>query len=99
MPVPVMDVFGREQVVYQESALDEETLQEIAQITGGRYYRAIDTAELGNIYDEINSLEQSQIEIESYTRYRELAGLLLVPALLILLAEMILRKTALRKLP
>ena len=99
MPVPVMDVFGREQVVYQESALDEETLQEIAQITGGRYYRAIDTAELGKIYDEINSLEQSQIEIESYTRYRELAGLLLVPALLILLAEMVLRKTALRKLP
>jgi Ca-activated chloride channel family protein len=99
VPVPVMDVFGREQVVYQESALDEETLQEIAQITGGRYYRAIDTAELGKIYDEINSVEQSQIEIESYTRYRELAGLLLVPALLILLAEMVLRKTALRKLP
>ena len=99
VPVPVMDVFGREQVVYQESALDEETLQEIAQITGGRYYRAIDTAELGKIYDEINSLEQSQLEIESYTRYRELAGLLLVPALLIFLAEMVLRKTALRKLP
>jgi Ca-activated chloride channel family protein len=97
--VPAVDVFGREQVVYQESALDEETLREIAQVTGGRYYRAIDTAELQQIYDEINSLEQSQIEMESYTRYRELAGLLLVPALLIFLAELVLSRTVLRKLP
>ena len=99
VPVPTTDIFGRERVVYQESVLDEETLQGIADITGARYYRAIDTAELGQIYDEINHLEQSQIEIESYTRYRELAGLLLVPALLIFLAEMVLRRTALRKLP
>ena len=99
VPVPAVDVFGREQVVYQESALDEETLREIARATGGRYYRAIDTTELQQIYDEINGLEQSQIEIESYTRYRELAGLLLVPALLIFLAELVLRRTVLRKLP
>lgn len=99
VPVPVKDVFGREQVVYQESALDEATLQEIAEVTGGRYFRAEDTAELGQIYDEINGLEQSQIEIESYTRYQELAALLLVPALLLLLAELVLRKTILRKLP
>ena len=99
VPVPTTDVFGRERVVYQESVLDEETLREIADITGGRYYRAFDTAELGQIYDEINSLEQSQIEMESYTRYRELAGLLLVPALLIFLIEMVLRRTVLRKLP
>jgi Ca-activated chloride channel family protein len=99
VPVPTTDMFGRERVVYQESVLDEETLQEIADITGGRYYRAFDTAELGQIYDEINSLEQSQIEMESYTRYRELASLLLVPALLIFLIEMVLRRTVLRKLP
>ena len=99
VPVPTTDMFGRERVVYQESVLDEETLQGIADITGARYYRAIDTAELGQIYDEINRLEQTQIEIESYTRYRELAGLLLLPALLIFLAEMVLRRTVLRKLP
>jgi Ca-activated chloride channel family protein len=99
VPVPVTDAFGYERVVYQESALDEAVLQEIADNTGGRYYRAYDTAELGQIYDEINSLEQSHIEIESYTRYRELAGLLLVPALLIFLIEMVLRQTVLRKLP
>ena len=99
VPVPVTDLFGQQQIVYQESTLDEATLQEIADATKGRYYRAIDTAELTQIYDEINSLEQSQIEMESYTRYRDLAGLLLVPALLIFLVEMVLRRTVLRKLP
>jgi len=99
VPVPVTDAFGRQQVVYQESTLDEATLQEIAETTGGRYFRAEDTAELEQIYDEINALEQSQIEIESYTRYRELAVWLLVPALFLLLAELALRKTVLRRLP
>ena len=99
VPVPTTDLFGREQVVYQESTLDEATLQEIADVTGGRYFRAVDTAELAQIYDEINALEQSQIEIESYTRYRELAPWLLVPALGLFLAEVALRKTVFRKLP
>jgi Ca-activated chloride channel family protein len=99
VPVPVQDVFGRQQVVMQESALDEATLQAIAAETGGRYYRAIDTGDLKQIYDEINSLEQSNIEVESYTRYREWAVWLLVPALLLLLAELTLRKTVFRKLP
>jgi Ca-activated chloride channel family protein len=99
VPVPVTDAFGRQQVVYQESMLDEATLQDIAAKTDGRYFRAEDTADLAEIYDEINALEQSQIEFESYTRYRELAALLLIPALLILLAELVLRKTVLRRLP
>ncbi len=99
VPVPVQDVFGRQQVVMQESSLDEATLQAIADETGGRYYRAADTAELRQIYDEINSLEQSNIEVESYTRYHELAVWLLLPALLLLLAEISLRKTVFRKLP
>lgn len=99
VPVPVQDVFGRKQVVMQESALDEASLKAIANETGGRYYRAIDTNELKQIYDEINSLEQSNIEIESYTRYREWAVWLLAPALLLLLIEAVLRKTVFRKLP
>jgi len=99
VPVPVQDMFGRQQIVYQESALDEATLQEIAEATGGRYFRAEDTVGLEQIYDEINSLEQTHIEQESYTRYHELAVWLLVPALLFFLAEIILRKTVFRKLP
>lgn len=99
VPVPVIDAFGRRQVVYQESMLDEATLQEIADATGGRYFRAEDTAGLKQIYDEINALEQSHIEFESYTRYQELAGWLLVPALILFIGEAVLRKTVFRKLP
>ncbi|MCB0213606.1 MAG: VWA domain-containing protein [Anaerolineae bacterium] len=99
VPVPVTDVFGRERVTYQESALDEATLQQIADITGGRYFRAEDTDGLKQIYDEINALEKSEVEIQNFTRYRELAGLALAPALMLLLGEMALRHTLLRKLP
>jgi Ca-activated chloride channel family protein len=95
----VVDVFGREQVVYQQSELDEATLQEIAEITGGRYFRAEDTAGLKEIYEEIDSLEKSQIEVERFTRYQELMAWLLVPALGLVAGEMALRKTIFRKLP
>ena len=99
VPVPVVDLFGREQIVYQESALDEATLQEIASITDGQYYRAEDTADLRQIYDEIDSLEKSQVEVERFTRYQELMGWLLIPALGLVVSEMVLRKTVFRKLP
>jgi Ca-activated chloride channel family protein len=99
VPVPVADLFGREQIVYQESALDEAVLQEIADATGGRYYRAEDTAALEQIYDEIDSLEKSQVEVQRFTRYRELMGFALVPALGLFLSETLLRKLAFRSLP
>jgi Ca-activated chloride channel family protein len=99
VPVPVVDLFGREQIVYRESDLDEATLQAIADTTGGRYFRAEDTAGLQEIYDEIDSLETSQVEVERFTRYQELMGWLLLPALGLFLTEMTLRKTVLRSLP
>jgi Ca-activated chloride channel family protein len=99
VPVPSVDLFGRETIVYQESVLDEATLQEIAEVTGGRYFRAEDSKGLKEIYDEIDSLEKSQVEIERYTRYQELMGWLLIPALGLVVSEMALRKTVFRKLP
>ena len=99
VPVPTTDLFGRQRIVYQESSLDEATLQQIAQETGGRYYRAQDTAGLKQIYDEINDLEKSQVEIQTYLDYTELAIWLLVPALLIFLVEIFLRQTIFRKIP
>jgi Ca-activated chloride channel family protein len=99
VPVPVHDMFGGEQVVYQESTLDEAALQEIAAITGGRYYRAEDTAGLTQIYAEIDSLEKTQVEVERHTRYRELMAWLLIPALGLVASEMALRKTVFRTLP
>jgi Ca-activated chloride channel family protein len=95
----MVDAFGREQITYQESQLDEATLLEIADITGGRYFRAEDTSGLKEIYDEIDSLEKSQVEVERFTRYQELMGWLLLPALGLVVSEAFLRKTVFRKLP
>ncbi len=99
VPVPVVDTFGRERIVMQESTLDEETLTQIADETGGRYYRAENTEGLRAIYDEINSLEKSQIEIETFTNYSELFGWILAPGLALLLVEMFLRQTLFRTVP
>jgi Ca-activated chloride channel family protein len=99
VPVPMVDAFGRERVVLQESMLDEETLRAIADMTGGRYYRAEDLEGLRQIYAEINELETSQIEIESYANYQELMGWALIPGLLLLLGETVLRQTVLRTIP
>ncbi len=99
VPVPMVDAFGRQRISYQESALDEDLLRQIADDTGGMYFRAEDTAGLKQIYDNINSLEKSQVEVVHYTRYQELAGWLLLPAVILLIVEIALRRTLFRSLP
>jgi len=99
VPVPVVDAFGRQTITYRQSELDEETLRAIAEKTGGLYFRAEDTAGLQRIYADINRLEKSQIEIQHYERYQELAGWLLLPALCLFLLELVLQHTWLRRLP
>jgi Ca-activated chloride channel family protein len=93
VPVPVN---GTSQIVYQESAIDEETLMQVAEITGGMYFRAEDTSGLRAIYDEINTMEKSQVEVQVFNQYTELAAFFLMPALIIFLVEIILRKTIFR---
>ena len=83
----------------EESPLDEETLQQIAAITNAEFYRATDTEGLRGIYAEINSLEKSDVEILHFTRYQELAAWLLLPALALLVVEMVLSQAVLRRLP
>ena len=83
----------------RENPLDEETLKQIAAITNAEYYRATDTEELRGIYAEINALEKSDVEILNFVRYRGILVWFLVPALLLLLLELILSNTAFRRLP
>ena len=83
----------------QENPLDEETLRQIAAITNAKYYRATDVEALRGIYDEINALEKSDVEILNFVRYREVLAWFLVPALALLLLELVLSNTAFRKLP
>ena len=99
VPVPVPSVFGSTDIIYQESVLDEETLKQVADITGGQYFRAQDTAGLRAIYQEINDLEKSQVEIEVFNQYTELFPWLLIPGLLLLLLEKLLRHSIFRTIP
>ena len=63
--------------------IDEETLKEIANETGGKYFRARDKDMLSEIYAQIDSMERTEIEVKSYTKYKELFGWFLIPALIL----------------
>ena len=79
--------------------IDEQTLKEVAQKTGGKYYRADNTEAFKEIYAEIDRLEKTEVEMKQYTRHEELAAWFLIPALSLLLLELILQHTVWRKLP
>jgi Ca-activated chloride channel family protein len=99
VPVPVQDPFFGAVTRLVESEIDEVVLQQIADLTGGLYFRAKDTAGLGQIYAQIDQLEKSEVEVQVLTRYRELSAWLLLPALGMILLEMLLRRTVFRSLP
>ncbi len=76
--------------------IDEELLKEIAETTGGQYFRATSTTKLNEIYNEINKLEKTDIEEFKYTNYEEMFRPLVFLALGILLIELLLRYTVFR---
>jgi Ca-activated chloride channel family protein len=99
VPVPVNDPLFGPTTRLVESEIDEETLKKMADETGGLYFRAEDTSGLQQIYEQINQLEKSDIEVQVFRRYRELAGWVLLPALGLVLLELLLRTTLFRSLP
>jgi Ca-activated chloride channel family protein len=96
-PYPFQTPFG---IRYEnvEVSIDEETLTDIANITGGYYYRATDNEKLENIYQEIDQLEKSKIEVTEFRKKSEEFFPLLLVAFCLLAAEYILRSTYLRSL-
>jgi Ca-activated chloride channel family protein len=98
-PFPVNDpVFGRRYVEVQVQ-IDEESLQKIASLTGGQYFRAVDRDSLEKIFRTIDSLEKSKISVKSYTHYNEVFGYFLWPGLALVLLESLLSYSRLSKLP
>jgi Ca-activated chloride channel family protein len=97
-PYPVETVFGKR---YQNIPvnIDEEMLQEIADETGGQYFRATNEVMLKAIYDKIDELEKSIVEVQEYKQVAEVFTPWLVAALLCLILEGVLALTGLRKLP
>ena len=82
-----------------ESELDEEILQEIAQTTGASYFRATDTVGLQEIYEQINQMEKSDVEVQIFVRHKEQVLWILLPALALLVVGLVLRHTLFRVLP
>lgn len=97
-PFLVDTLFGKD-VQYENVEIDEATLKSIAEATGGAYYRAEDTEALAAIYRQIDSLEKSEITMESYMEYSEQFRWFVIPAAGLLLLEVVLLGTRFRKLP
>ena len=95
----VVDSFFGKQIVYESVEIDEETLREIAELTGGAYYRAEDKDALASIYEEIDQLEKTEVTTSTYMEYNERFPWFVYPALVLLLSEVVLLGTRFRKLP
>ncbi|MAT58027.1 MAG: aerotolerance regulator BatA [Ignavibacteriae bacterium] len=97
-PYPFDTPFGkRYQMVPVE--IDEEVLKNVADITGGKYFRATGNKKLEEIYQEIDKLEKTKVEITSYRQATELFYSWALLGLLLLITENILSRTYLRTLP
>lgn len=79
--------------------IDEEMLTQVAESTGGKYFRATNNEALREIYDEIGELEKTRIEERVYTDYEERYPYFLIPAFLLLMLELALSTTVFRRFP
>lgn len=97
-PYPVMTPFGVE--LHQvEVKIDEELLKNIADLTGGKYFRATDNTKLMEIYSEIDKMEKTRTKVDSFPVYEEKFMDFALAAMVLLLLEMFFRVFVTRKLP
>jgi Ca-activated chloride channel family protein len=78
---------------------DVDTLQKIAQMTGGVFYRADNAEKLESIYDQIDKLEKTEAVVSKFTQYKELFPWFVGAGVALLLIELALAHTAYRRLP
>jgi len=98
-PVPMTDMFGRKVYRNMKVDVDEDTLKKIADTTGGKFYRATDTRTLTQIFDQIDKLEKSTVELSQSTQYRELFPWFIGAGAALLALQALLAQTLGRKLP
>lgn len=98
-PYPAIDMFGNITFINQKVEIDEKTLTAISDMTGGKYFRATDKAKLKAIYDEINQLEKSKVEVTEHVSYHELYLVWVLAALGLLLMEFLLSNLVLKRIP
>jgi Ca-activated chloride channel family protein len=97
-PYPFQTPFG---IQYQNVPveIDEDVLQQIAQMTGGSYFRATDNATLSAIYAEIDQMEKTKLQVREYRKKQEEFFPYLMVAFFLLMLEILIRNTILRRLP
>ena len=97
-PFPVQTLFGTK-IIRQKVDLDEKTLMKVADIGTGQYFRAADTDRLQEIYTIIDAQEKTEIKVKEFFHFKELYRFFLIPALLLLITDIIMRTTLLRTIP
>ena len=97
-PYPFQTAFG---IQYQNVPveIDEPTLKQIAETTGGQYVRATDNASLKAIYEEIDQMEKTKISVQEFSKKQEEYMQWALLVLLLLLVEVLLKNTLLRNIP
>lgn len=96
--MPIMTPVG---IQYQlaQSEFDEKSLQDIANTTGGKYFRATDNSKLRLIYQEIDKLEKTKISVREYSKKEEQFYVFSLLAFIMLVLEVLLRNTYFRRIP
>ena len=97
-PFLVNSIFGQ-RYVYQQVDIDEDTLKKISDLTGGQYFRATNLESLKAIYKQIDEMEKSEVKVIDHSEYTELFHYFLIPGILLLLLEIVLSNTVLRRIP
>lgn len=98
-PYPTVDMWGNVSFMPAKVEIDEKVLTEIAGKTEGKYFRATDNEKLREIYDEINQLEKSRVDVENVTRYDELFAPFALLAFALLVAEFLMGRLWFRRIP
>ena len=95
-PYPVMTPWGVE-IQDVKVEIDEALLSQVAESTGGKYFRATDNTKLAEIYSEINKMEKVRTSVDSFPVYKELFGKFALMALLAIMLELVLNWFVIRR--
>jgi Ca-activated chloride channel family protein len=92
-------MFGRRVYQMVPMDIDEDTLNKISDMTGGKYYRADNAERFQKIYAEIDKLEKTEADVKKFAQHTELFAWLITLGIVLLTVEIALGQTLLRRLP
>ena len=97
-PYPIQGAFGK-QYVNMAVEIDENVLRQIAQTANGQYYRATSNSKLKEVYEEIDKLERTKLQVKEFSKNQEEYQPLALALILCLLLSILLKQTVLRTIP